>query len=51
MAAFANGGVLWKPRLVQRVERPDGTLAYSEPTKMTGHVELSPVVDRKSGST
>jgi penicillin-binding protein 2 len=44
MAAFANGGVLWKPRLVQRVERPDGTLAYSEPTKMTGHVELSPVV-------
>ena len=29
MAAVANGGVLWKPRLVQRVERPDGTLAYA----------------------
>ena len=23
MAAVANGGVLWKPRLVQRVERPE----------------------------
>jgi penicillin-binding protein 2 len=44
MAAFANGGVLWKPRLVQRVERADGTLAYSESSKMTGHVDLSPVV-------
>ena len=29
MAAVANGGVLWKPRLVQRVERADGTLAYA----------------------
>jgi len=44
MSAFANGGVLWKPRLVQRVERADGSLAYSEPTKMTGQVDLSPPV-------
>jgi len=44
MSAFANGGVLWKPRLVQRVERADGTLAYSEPTRMTGQVDLSPAV-------
>jgi len=44
MAAVANGGVLWKPRLVQRVERPDGTLARSTSSKMTGQVDLSPVV-------
>ena len=44
MGAVANGGVLWKPRLVQRVERADGALAYSASSKMTGRVELSPVV-------
>ena len=44
MSAFANRGVLWKPRLVQRVERADGTLAYSEATRMTGQVDLSPPV-------
>ena len=44
MSAVANGGILWKPRLVQRIERADGTLAYSASSKMTGHVELSPVV-------
>jgi penicillin-binding protein 2 len=44
MAAVANGGVLWKPRLVERVERADGTLAYSTSSKMTGQVDLSPVV-------
>ena len=44
MAAVANGGVLWKPRLVQRVERADGTLAYSSASQMTDRVELSPVV-------
>ncbi|MGH7417097.1 MAG: penicillin-binding protein 2, partial [Candidatus Rokuibacteriota bacterium] len=35
MAAVANGGILWKPRLVQRVERADGTLAYGSSSKMT----------------
>jgi penicillin-binding protein 2 len=44
MAAVANGGILWKPRLVQRVERADGTLAYSSSSQMTERVELSPVV-------
>ena len=44
MAAVANGGVLWKPRLVQRVERADGTIAYEASSKMTGQVNLSPAV-------
>lgn len=44
MGAVANGGILWKPRLVQRVERADGTLAYNSSSKMTERVELSPVV-------
>ena len=44
MAAVANGGILWKPRLVQRVERADGSLAYSASSKMNGRVDLSPVV-------
>jgi penicillin-binding protein 2 len=43
-AALANGGILWKPRLVQRVEGPNGTVLYSEATRMTGQVDLSPVV-------
>jgi penicillin-binding protein 2 len=44
MSAVANGGILWKPRLVQRVERADGTLAYNSSSEMTEHVDLSPVV-------
>jgi penicillin-binding protein 2 len=44
MSAVANGGILWKPRLVQRVERADGTMAYNSSSKMTEHVDLSPVV-------
>jgi penicillin-binding protein 2 len=44
MAAVANGGVLWKPRLVQRVERPGGEVVWSDPGQVTGHVELSPLV-------
>jgi penicillin-binding protein 2 len=44
MSAVANGGILWKPRLVERVERADGTLAYSASSKMSGHVDLAPVV-------
>jgi penicillin-binding protein 2 len=44
MSAVANGGILWKPRLVQRVQEGSGALAYSTSSKMTGHVELSPVV-------
>ncbi|MGH7367515.1 MAG: penicillin-binding protein 2, partial [Candidatus Rokuibacteriota bacterium] len=44
MAAVANGGILWKPRLVQRVERADGSLAYASSSQMTDRVDLSPVV-------
>ncbi len=44
MGAVANGGILWKPRLVQRVERPDGTLAYTGSSKASGRVDLSPAV-------
>jgi penicillin-binding protein 2 len=44
MAAVANGGVLWRPRLVQRVERPDRGVVWSDQGQVNGHVELSPVV-------
>ena len=44
MAAVANGGILWKPRILQRVEGPNGALLHAEPTRMTGQVDLSPVV-------
>ncbi len=44
MSVVANGGVLWKPRLVQRVERPDRGVVWNDPGKVMGHVELSPVV-------
>ncbi len=44
MAAIANGGVLWRPRLVQRVERPDHGVVWSDQGQVSGHVELSPVV-------
>ncbi len=44
MAAVANGGVLWKPRLVQRVVQVDGSLAYTAESRATGRVDLSPVV-------
>jgi penicillin-binding protein 2 len=43
MAAVANGGVLWRPRLVQRVGRgPD--VVWSDAGEVVGHVELSPMV-------
>ena len=44
MAAVANGGVLWRPRLVQRVERPESGVVWSDQGQVNGHVELSPVV-------
>jgi penicillin-binding protein 2 len=43
MAAVANGGVLWRPRLVQRVERGQDVV-WSDRGEVTGHVELSPMV-------
>ncbi len=44
MGAVANGGVLWKPRLVQRIERPGRGVVWHDPGTVTGHVELSPMV-------
>jgi penicillin-binding protein 2 len=44
MSTVANGGVRWKPRLVQRVERPGVGVLWSDPGKVAGHVELSPLV-------
>jgi cell division protein FtsI/penicillin-binding protein 2 len=44
MSAVANGGVLWKPRLVQRIERADRGVVWSDGGSVTGHVELSPMV-------
>ena len=44
MSAVANGGVLWKPRLVQRIERADKGVVWSDGGEVTGHVELSPMV-------
>jgi penicillin-binding protein 2 len=44
MSAVANGGVLWRPRLVQRIERPDRGVVWNDPGKVMGHVELSPIV-------
>ena len=44
MSAVANGGVLWKPRLVQRIERPEKGVVWSDAGSVNGHVELSPMV-------
>jgi len=44
MAAVANGGVLWKPRLVERIERPERGVVWSDNGTVTGHVELAPAV-------
>jgi penicillin-binding protein 2 len=44
MASVANGGVLWKPRLVQRIEQPGRGVVWSDAGEVKGHVELSPVV-------
>ncbi|MBI1736546.1 MAG: penicillin-binding protein 2 [Candidatus Rokubacteria bacterium] len=46
MAAIANGGVLWKPRLVERIARPDRGVVWSGERKVTGRVELAPAVWR-----
>jgi penicillin-binding protein 2 len=43
MAAVANGGVLWRPRLVQRVGRGD-EIVWTDAGEVAGHVELSPMV-------
>ena len=44
MGALANGGIFWAPRLIQRVESQNGELIDSAPPRVTGRVDLSPVV-------
>jgi penicillin-binding protein 2 len=44
MAAVANGGTLWKPRLVSRVATADGRLVHEEPPRIQGRVEIAPVI-------
>jgi penicillin-binding protein 2 len=44
MAAVANGGTLWKPRLVRRVVTPDGRVLREEAPVVQGRVGLAPVV-------
>jgi penicillin-binding protein 2 len=44
MSAVANNGVLWKPRIVQRIARPERGVLWSDSGKVTGNVELSPIV-------
>ena len=44
MAAVANGGTLWKPRLVDRVVTADGRLIREEAPVIQGRVEVAPVV-------
>jgi penicillin-binding protein 2 len=44
MAAVANGGTLWKPRLVDRVATADGRLLHEEVPEIQGRVEVAPVI-------
>jgi penicillin-binding protein 2 len=44
MAAVANGGTLWKPRLVNRIATADGRLIREEAPEIQGRVELAPIV-------
>ena len=44
MSAVANGGTLWKPRLVDRIATPDGRLIREEAPQIQGRVELAPVI-------
>jgi penicillin-binding protein 2 len=44
MAAVANGGTLWKPRLVSRVATADGRLLHEEAPRIQGRVEMAPVI-------
>lgn len=43
MAAIANGGILWRPRLIQHVGDARGTI-LSAPPEVTGRVALAPAV-------
>lgn len=44
MAGVANGGFLWRPRLVDWIEAPHGAALQRETSVLQGRVELSPVI-------
>ncbi len=44
MTVIANDGILWRPRLVQRVEDPSGAVIESVASEVTGRVALAPAV-------
>jgi penicillin-binding protein 2 len=44
MAAVANGGVLWKPRMVMLVKAPDGTPLISQSEVEESRLNVAPVV-------
>ncbi len=44
MGAIANGGVLWKPRMVMRVKAPDGTPLAGEAEMEERRLDVAPVV-------
>jgi penicillin-binding protein 2 len=44
MAAVANGGTLWKPRLVHRVATADGRLIREEAPRIQRRVQMAPVI-------
>lgn len=41
-AALANGGTLYRPRLVKQIEFPDGHIVKSFPPEITGRIPVSP---------
>ena len=44
MAAVANGGTLWKPRLVSRIEAADGSTVKAEEPIVQRRIALAPVI-------
>ncbi|MCX7817141.1 MAG: penicillin-binding protein 2 [Syntrophales bacterium] len=40
-AAFANGGTLWKPRIISAIETPDGQILKNFPPEIKGTVPIS----------
>jgi penicillin-binding protein 2 len=44
MGAVANGGVLWKPRMVARIQAPDGAPLATETAREERRAAVSPVV-------
>jgi len=41
-SALANGGVLYRPRLVRRIENPDGQVVWQSAPERKGRIPISP---------